>query len=120
MDLDKKLAHEELEIKNIEKQLKRLKTPKFDETTKKCEDLERNLLQHKKFLEETKTDKRNDILREHMTRELVDAFCPDHDRTSCSDKNHCNDDRCSRCYLLEALEIGLWDCTRINFYVDRE
>jgi len=40
-DIHTRFADEESEIKNIEKQLKKLKTPKFEETTKKCADLEK-------------------------------------------------------------------------------
>lgn len=50
-----------------------------------------------------------------LTRETVDAFCPEHDRTSCSDSSRDNGfnaarrsnrgvPRCTRCALLDALD----------------
>jgi hypothetical protein len=50
-----------------------------------------------------------------LTREMVDAFCPEHDRSSCSDSSRDNGfnaarrsnrgvPRCTRCALLEALD----------------
>ena len=53
-----------------------------------------------------------------LTRDVIDALCPDHGRTSCTDERPVNgwgsngeghEPRCTRCALLETLHTGSID-----------
>jgi hypothetical protein len=41
--------------------------------------------------------------------DVVLQLAPEHDRTSCSDKNHYNTMDCVRCWLLDVKESGIYD-----------
>lgn len=44
--------------------------------------------------------------------DLLLELIPNHCRTSCSDTNAINDERCTRCYLLCAKSCNFWDLDR--------
>jgi hypothetical protein len=63
-----------------------------------------------------------------LTRESVDVFVPEHDRTSCSDERPVNcghgvgehAPRCTRCELLRALRDGWCGRYRLRVSIEQE
>jgi len=64
-----------------------------------------------------------DQLPTWLTREVVDAACPNHCKSNCSDQDPRNDyeGRCQRCYLLKIVKEPylLDEGWRINLYIHR-
>lgn len=75
-------------------------------------DLLQELARRKEEKRQARIDANNkklELLRKVLTREMLDALLPEHGRTSCSDDNRvngfrCHRVRCTRCALLDFLE----------------
>jgi len=63
--------------------------------------------------EEAKEKARGDIFFSYLCAELVDVLSPEHVKNKrleeCNDKNYINYTTCSRCALLELMNLGYWN-----------